>query len=135
MYRLYPEFWGGGISFFSFLLLLLFTLQFATTMTLDTVAMLMNEFLREENRAYCELLRRANRRLSHMQRLHAIMDSRLDEATVDNTLLRRILHEIFADHPSIREAYNQIVYFEDLESDNDEEMINDVARELNFDDL
>jgi hypothetical protein len=106
-------------------------------MNLHLVAALMNEFVRAENNAYMELLRRADRRLRNVQRSMMVLESAMDEARTDNTLLRRILHEIFLDFPDIRRAYAEIVFFEDLESDNDSvvDMANDVARELDFENL
>lgn len=106
-------------------------------MNLHLVAELMNQFVRAENFAYIQLLQRADRRLRNCQRSYMVLESTLDEAATDNTLLRRILHEIFLDYPDIRRAYSEIVFFEDLESDTDSvvDMVEDVARELNFDDL
>jgi hypothetical protein len=59
-------------------------------------------------------LKREQRRRHLAQNIVRMNESRLEEANSDLRLARQILHEIFEDCPSIREAYRHVLEFDDL---------------------
>jgi hypothetical protein len=105
---------------------------------IDLVAELMDDFLRMELAAQERISNSLRRQLWLARRNYNIVQSTNETLTTDNLLLRRILHEIFVEHPVFREAYRHIFEFEDLMTDNedaDDEMdpVQDVRRALLFD--
>lgn len=76
-----------------------------------------------------QLNRRFLRQLRQARFNHDIIQSALDEQTSDLLLYRRLLHEIFEEHPQIRYLYQHILHFPELDTDNEDTEVDDLLME------
>ncbi|MEB5212774.1 hypothetical protein RXR86_28715, partial [Pseudomonas aeruginosa] len=75
---------------------------------LHIVAEMMNNFTRAENEAYAKALKQTAKRLNQARMSYRVLQNVNEEINSDFLLVRRILHEIFADYPEIRIQYMHI---------------------------
>lgn len=106
-------------------------------MNLALVAEMMDNFIREENAALHQNVRRANRRLHQQQMAYNVLHSAHGTLGVDYMLLYRILREIYGDYPEIRSAYRHIMDFEEMQTDDEEDAVQPlpVRRRLDLDEV
>lgn len=102
---------------------------------LHLVASLIEDYIRKENDMLTAEVKKLDRRLRLHQNMYRMLDSEHAQLGQEYLTLRRVLREIFAEDPEMRMAYRPVVYFSDLETeDESEDDEAQVQRRLSFSD-
>ena len=102
---------------------------------LHLVASLVEAHIRRENDLLTEEVQKLDRRLRLHQNMYRILGNSHDQLSSNYMMIRRVLREIFAEDPELRMAYRPVVYFSDLETDEEsEDEEGHVQRRLSFSD-
>ena len=97
---------------------------------LHLVASLVTDYIRKENAILTAEIKKLDRRLRLHQHMYRMLDSQHAQLGTEFLTLRRVLREIFQEDPELRMVYRPVVYFSDLETDDESE--DDVQRRISF---
>lgn len=99
----------------------------------DLVKDLVHEHIRHMNDCLQKQVQRSDRQINLQRMANQALRSQYDEVHTDYLLVKRILHEVYEDHPEVRMTYRHILDFDDLMTDNDSDDEDwGVARRLDF---